>query len=57
MFQHKQTDFLEILMKYFFDCANILEVKTYNNTLLTNATKELIYCVIVPAEGKKQQKI
>ena len=42
MFQHKQTEFLAILMKYFFDCANILEVKAYNNALLTNKTWELI---------------
>ena len=42
MFQLKQTEFLAISMKYFFDCANILEVKMYNNTLLINKTKELI---------------
>ena len=50
MFRHKQTEFLAISMKYFFDSANILEVKTYNNTLLTNKTKEFIYCVIVSAK-------
>ena len=48
MFQHKRTEFLEISMNYFFDCANILEVKTYNNTLLTE-------CIIVSAERKNKK--
>ena len=42
MFQHIQTEFLAFSKKYFFDYANILEVKAYNNTLLTRETKELI---------------
>ena len=54
MFQHKQTEVLAISMKYFSPCANILEVKTYNNTVLTDKTKELIQCVIVSAERKKK---
>ena len=55
MFQQKQTEFLAISMKYFFDYANILEVKAYNNTLLTNKTKELIQSFIVLAERKNKK--
>ena len=40
-------------MKYFFDCANILEVKMYNNTLPTNKTKELIFMSHCISKKKK----